>query len=115
MGCSRNKIPASPARTYTREFFLRPQFRLQWTSYVGQLMLHRAKGWLSDPMYFNAWDIQWLVAHPKKLLIEARLSRYPPNEEQLRKWCGLYYPDACSTFWPEYSPALPVVETPQTP
>ena len=74
---------------------------MQWTSYVGQLMLRRARGWLEDPTFFNAWDIHWLMARPRALLVAARRSPYPPCEIELQRWCALYYPDAISTLWPD--------------
>ena len=43
----------------THESFVRgQQLRLHFRTIVGHCMCQEARGWLSDPAYFNAWDTQ---------------------------------------------------------
>ena len=99
-----NKIPLSSDAEYARELFGRTKQRLQFHSALGQAMLATARtsgGYVKHISWFSKWDMEWTeLAHPGRSLQAARLSRFPPQEDELYRWCNLYFPSWVPHFWP---------------
>ena len=90
-----NKMPLSADDEYARELLACPRRSYLFYHYMGQTMLQRAQGWLSDPDWFREFDMQWMHSHSGVALCAARASKYPPHEWELWRWTRLHFPGSC--------------------
>ena len=95
-----NKITVGLDQTYSRELFQRPQARVQFCSYMGQLMLQKAGGYVNNLEWSHQFGRDWGDKHPAVALSAARQSPYPPDQVLLWKWVRLHYPSWLVHFWP---------------
>ena len=99
-----NKITVDSDRQYARELFQRPQARVHFFSYMGQLMLQKAGGYIRNLEWSHKFDQEWGHRHSAVALCAGRNSQFPPCELQLWKWVRLYYPAWLGHFWPNGQP-----------
>ena len=103
-----NKIPKDLTGEYCRELFGRPAARWHFISKLGECMLARTTGYVSNMQWFQQWDLEWNQnSHPAVALQAARSSPFPPDEQQLQRWCMLHYPDWVPELWPLHQAGTP--------
>ena len=62
-------------------------------------MFHKAGSYRQYYQYFDAFEARWRTCSPECILLAARVSLFPPELGELKKWCWRTYPELAYFLW----------------